>query len=162
MSFQEHRSGTWLQGEAAAYPNGGQTRKGVAMWPDGKLRRVWAGIPDTFSTIPAHGQAHGRYFSGHLMLARDGTLDFWPHVKHGGLHGDGTRVTDADACAKVIRDWLTGRGDRFKFVRARYEQDLGRVEVVVGGWAQWSWTNEHALDMLAAEHGFVCRFAGGY
>lgn len=60
--------GTCLASEEYAYPNGGQTRPGMAVYPDGIVRRVWAGIPDTFWTIPAHGRFHGRYVSGFLTV----------------------------------------------------------------------------------------------
>ena len=64
--MSEH--GTWLQSEKFAYPRGGQTRKGKAIFPDGKLRTVHAGIPDTFFSIPAHGRLNGRYVAGFLMI----------------------------------------------------------------------------------------------
>ena len=57
---------TWLQNEEYAYPNGGQTRKGMAIFPDGKTRRVWAGIPDTFFTVPAHCRVKGKYVGGFI------------------------------------------------------------------------------------------------
>jgi len=57
---------TYLQAEEYAYPHGGQTRKGRAFYPDGRLRRVWGGIPDTYFTIPAHGRIAGRYLHGFL------------------------------------------------------------------------------------------------
>jgi len=57
---------TWLQDERFAYPNGGQTRKGLALYPDKHIRRIWAGIPDTFYSIPAHGHIGKRYVAGFL------------------------------------------------------------------------------------------------
>jgi len=68
---------TWLQREDYAYPNGGQTRKGNAICEDGKVRRVWAGIPDTFFSIPAHATIQGRYTAGWLSLDdNDGAFIF--------------------------------------------------------------------------------------
>jgi hypothetical protein len=57
---------TYREPEKCAYPNGGQTRKGRAFYPDGRLRRVWGGIPDTYFTIPAHGRFRGGYVHGFL------------------------------------------------------------------------------------------------
>ncbi len=62
---------TWLQSEEAAYPNGGQTRKGAAIFPDGKLRRVWVGIPDTYFSAPAHARIAGRYVAGWVSMDRN-------------------------------------------------------------------------------------------
>jgi hypothetical protein len=59
---------TFLQAEEFAYPHGGQTRKGTAIYPDGQIRRVWAGIPDTYFSIPAHGRIRGKYVAGFLYF----------------------------------------------------------------------------------------------
>lgn len=59
---------TWLESEEFAYPNGGQTRKGRAIYPDGEKRRVMAGIPDTYFSIPAHGRVGGKYAKGYLTV----------------------------------------------------------------------------------------------
>ena len=64
---------TYLEPEERAYPNGGQTRRGLAFYPDGVVRRVYVGIPDTYFTIPAHGIWHGRYVHGWVEC--DDTLD---------------------------------------------------------------------------------------
>lgn len=63
---------TWLQAEEFAYPNGGQTRKGLALFEDGQLRRVYGGIPDTFFSIPAHARIKGRYTGGFLTIDEAG------------------------------------------------------------------------------------------
>lgn len=68
--------GTWLEPEEAAYPHGRMTRRGLAKWPDGSLRRVWAGLPDTFYTIPAYGRVRGRRVKGFLTVTEDGALAF--------------------------------------------------------------------------------------
>ena len=57
---------TYLQPEECAYPKGGQTRRGMAIYPDGVVRRVYAGIPDTYCTIRAHGNFKGKYVRGYL------------------------------------------------------------------------------------------------
>lgn len=59
---------TYLAPEEHAYPNGGQTRKCRAYYPDGKVRTVWCGIPDSFFSIPAHGRYKGRYARGYLHM----------------------------------------------------------------------------------------------
>lgn len=62
---------TNLAPEALAYPNGGQTRPGRAIYPDGKVRKVMGGIPDTFFTIPAHGRMNGKYVAGFLHVVAE-------------------------------------------------------------------------------------------
>jgi hypothetical protein len=57
---------TYLAPEAHAYPNGGQTRKGKAICEDGEVRTVYAGIPDTYFSIPAHATVDGKYTAGFL------------------------------------------------------------------------------------------------
>lgn len=73
---------TFLQPEHYAYPNGGETRKGAAIYPDGIIRRVWVGIPDTVWTIPAHGRVNGRYVAGYVDCDDDG----YYHFHERGLH----------------------------------------------------------------------------
>jgi hypothetical protein len=61
---------TYLAPEEHAYPNGGQTRRCRAICADGKVRVVYAGIPDTYFSIPAH--RNGRtYERGILMMQTD-------------------------------------------------------------------------------------------
>ncbi len=67
MPQREPRT-TWLSPEEHAYPHGGQTRKGAAIFPDGKIRTVYAGIPDTYFSIPAHARINGWYVSGFLTI----------------------------------------------------------------------------------------------
>jgi len=71
-----YEKGTWLEAEEAAYPHGGMKRRGLAVWPDGKLRRVWAGVPDTWFSIPAYGRMRGKYVKGFLTVDDDGVLVF--------------------------------------------------------------------------------------
>lgn len=61
---------TWIESESVLYGTyyGPQKRKGRALFPDGKTRRVWGGIPDTVYTIPAHARIAGRYVSGYLSI----------------------------------------------------------------------------------------------
>lgn len=65
---QRWSRGTWLESEEHAYPNGGQTRRGSAVYPDGRTRRIFAGIPDTYFSIPAHGRIRGRYVAGWVTV----------------------------------------------------------------------------------------------
>lgn len=74
---------TFLAPEEHAYPKGGQTRKGLARFPDGRVRRVWGGIPDTFFTIPAHGWMKGKSVTGYLTCDEDRTWVF--HVSKKSL-----------------------------------------------------------------------------
>lgn len=69
-------SQTSLQPEIMAYPRGGQTRKGRAIYPDGKVRRIFAGIADTYFSIPAHGRLKGKYVKGFLTRREDGEFVF--------------------------------------------------------------------------------------
>jgi len=75
VRIHKYGQGTWLQSEEAAYPHGRMTRLGFARWPDGLLRRVWAGLPDTFYTIPAYGRVQGRRVKGYLTVD-EGVLTF--------------------------------------------------------------------------------------
>lgn len=59
---------TWIAPEECAYPNGGMTRRCKVMHPDGKLRITWAGIPDTFYTIPAYSRVKGKYTAGYIYV----------------------------------------------------------------------------------------------
>jgi hypothetical protein len=80
--MDSYGKGTWLQDEAFAYPNGGQNRRGAAICPDGKLRIVWAGIPDTFFTVPAHTRINHKYVAGYLSIvdpAGEAVLRFQPY-----------------------------------------------------------------------------------
>lgn len=81
----EGENGTWLQAEEFAYPNGGQTRKGMAMYPDGKVRTVYGGIPDTYFSIPAHGRIRGKYVAGALMYNADHVIAFYFNKKYQGI-----------------------------------------------------------------------------
>lgn len=65
---------TYLAPEEHAYPHGRRTRRCKAICPDGKIRVVWAGIPDTYFTIPAHTRIKGKYARGYLSLRDDGEL----------------------------------------------------------------------------------------
>ena len=46
---------TWIEPESLCYPGGGMHRRARALCPDGKLRVVVCGLPDTFFSIPAKG-----------------------------------------------------------------------------------------------------------
>lgn len=51
-------------------------RRGRVRFPDGVIRTVTLGIPDTFFTIPAHGRVSGRYVVGYVSVADDGEYEF--------------------------------------------------------------------------------------
>jgi len=51
-------------------------RRGRAWFPDGKLRAVTLGVPDTFFSIPAHARVRGRYVSGFVSTREDGEYEF--------------------------------------------------------------------------------------
>jgi len=64
---------TWLEGESFAYtPNGSQMRRCMAICPDGKIRVVLCGIPDTYFSIPAHCTIKGKYTTGYVSSDSDG------------------------------------------------------------------------------------------
>ena len=71
MSECQTEKRTHLADEEFAYNGGCQTRPGKAIYPDGIIRRVYAGIPDTFFTIPAHGRVKGTYLAGFLYIEDD-------------------------------------------------------------------------------------------
>ena len=62
---------TYLAPEEEAYPAGCQTRKCRAIYPDGRVRLVWVGIPDTYFSIPAHGRVNDRYVAGWVTIQDD-------------------------------------------------------------------------------------------
>lgn len=46
-------------------------RRARVIYPDGKLRVVTVGLPDTFFSIPAHGRIAGKYVSGFVSMDTD-------------------------------------------------------------------------------------------
>lgn len=56
--------GTWLEAESFCYPGGGMHRRARAVCPDGKLRVLRCGIPNTFFTVPVKG-------GGYLTIDED-------------------------------------------------------------------------------------------
>ena len=65
---------THLDPEERAYNTyaGGHSRsnrRGRAIYPDGQVRAVTAGVADTYFTIPAHGRIGRKYVSGFLTLS---------------------------------------------------------------------------------------------
>lgn len=72
---------TWIDPEEKAYNTyaGGHSRsgrKGMVVFPDGKIRKVTLGVPDTYFTIPCHSRVNGKYVSGHITCDDDGTYRF--------------------------------------------------------------------------------------
>lgn len=75
----ELANGTWLDREELAYNThtgtpSGSGRKARAKCFDGKLRVFSAGIPDTFTSIPAVGKIDGKYVRGWLEVKDDELL----------------------------------------------------------------------------------------
>lgn len=66
---------SWIEPEEFAYPNGGQTRKCHVMFPDGKMRIAFCGIPDTYFSIPAHCSIKGKYIAG-FIFSGDKAFEF--------------------------------------------------------------------------------------
>jgi len=58
--------GTWLEPESRAGTRGACLRRGYALLPDGTLRSVRAGIPDTAMSIPAYYVEKGKRVKGYL------------------------------------------------------------------------------------------------
>ena len=86
--MKTHRGDTWLDPEEYAYPAGSlrQSRRYcAARCPDGKIRRVKVGAPDTFFvgvpdtffffSIPATARVSGRTVAGFVSVS-DSTGDF--------------------------------------------------------------------------------------
>lgn len=55
FSAVHYPDGTWLEGEAHCYPNGGMKRRAYATCADGKRRVIRCGLPDTYFSITARG-----------------------------------------------------------------------------------------------------------
>lgn len=75
----ELNNGTWLDGEELAYNTHtgspcGSGRRAHAKCFDGKLRTFSAGIPETFTSIPAVGKIGGAYVRGWLEVKDDELL----------------------------------------------------------------------------------------
>ena len=75
---------TWIDSEERAYntysgAHSRSDRRASVRFPDGKLRIVRVGIPDTYFTIPAHGRVSGRYVRGFVSVDTDANeLTFTP------------------------------------------------------------------------------------
>jgi hypothetical protein len=67
---------TYIEPEEYAYTlRGSQVRKALCRFDDGKLRRAYGGVPDTYFTIPAHARVAGKYVKGYIY-SEDGELRF--------------------------------------------------------------------------------------
>ena len=76
---------TWLESEAFCYPNGGMKRRFCARDLTGKLHTGWAGIPDTFFSIPATIRHKGKLMRGWLGVDEEGFIfHFYRENEHGG------------------------------------------------------------------------------
>lgn len=72
---------TWLEPEELCY-RGGRRRAGV-LFPDGQIRIVRCGLPNTAFSIPAY---HGSWGRGYVS-SRDGVLEFWPASRYHKVNG---------------------------------------------------------------------------
>lgn len=70
---------TSIDPEQYAGPFGGQQRRCRAIFHDGKIRTCWAGVPDTFFSIPAHARVRGKYVAGYIGYNQDGEFTFNPY-----------------------------------------------------------------------------------
>lgn len=58
---------SWIESEEYAYTaRGKQTRKAHVLFPDGKMRVAFCGIPDTYFSIPAHARIKRKYIKGYI------------------------------------------------------------------------------------------------
>lgn len=60
--------GTSICPEACAGPRNTYTRKAVVLCPDGRRRRAWAKVADTFVSIPARCRIRGTLVQGFLTV----------------------------------------------------------------------------------------------
>ena len=68
--------GSWLEPEEMCYPHGrAYSRRAYAHCPDGKLRVVECGLPDTWFSIPGRLKLRGAWVEGFLSFD-DGKLEF--------------------------------------------------------------------------------------
>ena len=90
MNLIKFKESTWLEPEEICYS--APSRKALAKWPDGRLRRVNAKLPDTFFSIPGWGTLLGERIKG-FLTTENGVLMFIPEkdaplvwtIKHGWL-----------------------------------------------------------------------------
>jgi hypothetical protein len=71
---------TWLEPEELTYPAGGMTRRARALCPDGALRVVVCGLPDTAFSIPARARINGRSVRGFVSSDERG-FHFTPYKR---------------------------------------------------------------------------------
>lgn len=70
MRYATEKGETGIGPEEDCYPSGSITagRKGRARFPDGRVRVVLLGIPDTWFSIPARAKWNGRTVTGCVMV----------------------------------------------------------------------------------------------
>lgn len=79
----ELNGGTWLQAEELAYDVSltNSPRRARVRCPDGRLRVVTCGIPDTYFSIPARAKVNGTTVGGFVhMDTEKGEFRFTPYV----------------------------------------------------------------------------------
>lgn len=84
--------GTWIDDESLAYYSGSlrqSRRRALVRCPDGKLRTVRCGIPDTFFSIPASLSFKGTRVAGYVASTETG-VEFRPYLyrKNAALFAD--------------------------------------------------------------------------
>jgi hypothetical protein len=72
-----HYGDTWIEPEEWCYLHGGMTRRARVRFPNGRLRVVRCGIPDTWFSIPVR-KSDG---DGYITINTDNNeLEFRPHT----------------------------------------------------------------------------------
>jgi hypothetical protein len=70
--YHPENAETWLDNEESCYPSGRMIRRGKCIFPDGVIRSIRCGIPDTYFTIPAYARKSGKYIRGYVTSAENG------------------------------------------------------------------------------------------
>jgi len=70
------KQGTWVEAEAFCYAGMGMHRRARALYPDGKLRIVRCGPPDTFFSVPVRGGGWIEFFDDVVTFHPPQTMGF--------------------------------------------------------------------------------------
>jgi hypothetical protein len=88
---------TSVDSEEMAYPSGGirAGRRGRVQCPDGVVRTVLLGVPDTFFSIPASLCYRGTRVAGFVSIASDGSGEYcftpYSYRKNGNIFAGAAR-----------------------------------------------------------------------
>jgi hypothetical protein len=77
--------GTWIEDESICYPSGSLIRRAKVLCPDGKLRIMYTGIPDTYFSLPVKGNK-GYITSFYMKEMNETNENVWvfiPYKKEG-------------------------------------------------------------------------------